>query len=219
MADIFQIHAEARTDQGTRVSRRLRRSGRVPAVLYGAGKDTTWVSVGHKEISHALNHEAFYSHILTLTIDGKPEQVVLKDLLRHPFKRQILHVDFLRVKANEKLVMHVPVHFVGEASSPGVKAGGVVSKLKTDIEIRCLPKDLPEYIELDISKMDLDQTYHLFDLKLPKGVELALAHMDEEHNHPIVSIHMPRAVKEDVEVAAAPVEEAEAPAEENPSEE
>lgn len=206
MADIFQIDAVVRTEKGTSASRRLRHAGKVPAVIYGAGKDPQWVSIGHKEISHALAREAFYSHILTMNIDGKSEQVVLKDLLRHPFKKLILHADFLRINPNEKLSMHVPIHYIGEAESPGVSEGGVVSKLKNDVEIRCLPKDLPEYIEIDVSKLELDQTYHLSDLKLPKGVELAGIHLDDEHNLPIISIHLPRAAKEETPEAEAEVE-------------
>jgi large subunit ribosomal protein L25 len=197
MADKFQLTANARTESGTGVSRRLRRAGLIPAVIYGAGKNPEWISLSHKDISHALNHEAFYSHILTIQVDGgKSEKVVLKDLLRHPFKRQILHADFLRVNASEKLTMNVPIHFAGEESAPGVKAGGVLSKQKTEVEIRCLPANLPEFIEMDISTMKMDQTLHLSDLKLPQGVELALLKLDDEHNLPIASIHQPRAAKE-----------------------
>jgi large subunit ribosomal protein L25 len=182
----------------------------VPAVVYGAGIENQAIVLEHKLISKALENEAFYSHILTLKVDGKKaEQVVLKDLQRHPYKPKIMHVDFLRVKASEKLTMHVPIHVVGEDVCVGIKLqGGVISRLATDVEIRCLPANLPEYIELDISATEIDTTLHFSDLNLPKGVEVVALMFDEPHDEAVLSIHKPHLAKEPEEgaIEAAPEE-------------
>lgn len=196
MSISFELNAETRNDIGKAASRRLRRlEGRTPAVVYGAGKDAISVTLSHKELSMALEHEAVYSHILTLNIDGKAEQVVLKDLQRHPYKPMIVHADFLRIRAKEKLTMNVPLHFINEDTAPGVKDGGVVSHLMNEVEIRCLPANLPEFIEVDVAELTMDSSLHLSDIKLPSGVELTIE-LDDEHNQPIVSIHKPRAAIE-----------------------
>ncbi len=205
MAQLFELNAENRTTTGKAAARRMRRDeGKVPAVVYGAGKEPQSITLLHNEISQALNYEAVYSHILTLKIDGKSEQVVLKNLLRHSTKPRIMHVDFLRVKAKEKITMKVPLHYLGEEEAPGVKEGGVVSKLMTELEISCLPAHLPESIDIDISKLELDQSLHLSDIKLPSQVELAAGEIDEEHDQAIVNVHIPRVVEEPEE---APAEE------------
>ena len=152
----------------------------------------------------ALENEAVYSSILSLSIDGKAIQVVLKDLQRHPFKSRVLHADFLRINANEKLTMSVPLHFLGEDVAPGVKEGaGMISHLMTELEIKCLPANLPEYIEVDISTLQLDHALHLSDIKLPNGVELAHAIVDARHNYPVVAIQKPRAEEEVAATAVA----------------
>lgn len=186
----FEVNAQARQDQGKGASRRLRRAGQVPAIVYGAGKEATPVTVRHSEMLRHLEHEAFYSHILTLNLDGKTEQVVLKDLQRHPARPIIMHADFMRVSETEKLTMHVPLHFLNETACVGVKqGGGVVSHQMVEIEIRCLPKDLPEYIAVDLINLQLGQMIHLSELQLPAGVEIpALAH-GAEHDLPVVTIH------------------------------
>jgi large subunit ribosomal protein L25 len=206
MANHFELSAETRNNLGKGPVRRLRRlEGKVPAVVYGAGKPAQSIMLMHRQLVHALQNEAFYSHILTLDVNGVAEKVVLKDLHRHPSKPLIMHADFLRVSATEKLTMHVPLHFINEDKAHGVKLqNGIISHLLNEVEIRCLPGDLPEYIEIDMSELKLDQTIHLSDLKLPKGVELvALAHDDDR---PVVNIHKLVAVEES-ETLAIPAAE------------
>jgi large subunit ribosomal protein L25 len=213
----FELDAELRNDIGRGASRRLRQANKVPAVMYGAGEAAVSVILDHNKTMQALSHEAFYSHILTLKMGQKNEKVILKAIQRHPVKPRIQHIDFLRVKADQKLHMQVPLHFIGEENAPGVKDGGVFSHIMSGVEVSCLPADLPEFIEVDLSGMELNQTLHLTELKLPKGVELvALAHGAEGHDLPVVSIHVPRVIEEEVVEAvaeeAAPAE-GEAPAE------
>lgn len=207
----FNITAESRSDMGKGASRRLRREDKVPAVIYGAGKDAASITIDHNSLFHHLEHEAFYSHILNITVDGKAEKAVLKDLQRHPFKPTILHADFLRVSATEKLRMNVPLHFTGGEDAPGVRIdGGMVTHNVSDVEISCLPGDLPEYLEVDLAELEMDQSLHLSDIKLPKGVEiLALTH-GADHDLPIAAIHKTRAIADDeaeAEVEAAPESE------------
>lgn len=200
----FEIEANIRREEGKGASRRLRREAKVPAVVYGGGKEPISLSLEQKQMNKAMENEAFYSHILTLKVEGTPESVILKAVQRHPYKPQLLHIDFLRIKADEKLLMHVPLHFIGEEKAPGVvEGGGVVLHLMNDAEVSCLPRDLPEYLEVDISAMEMNQTLHLSDLKLPKGVELtALLHQDDKG---VVSIQPPRAEEEPEVVEAAPL--------------
>jgi len=195
---IFDLKAEVRTDLGKGASRRLRRlKDYMPAIIYGADKDPLSIMINHNSMLHALEHEAFYNHILTIHIDNKKEEVVLKDLQRHPAKRRILHADFQRIKAGEKIHMHIPLHFTGEDIAPGVKVGGgMVSHNLTEVEVTCLPNDLPEFIEVNLSNLELEDIIHLSDLKLPKGVELvALSHGDNEHNQAVAAIHKTRGAK------------------------
>lgn len=207
----FELEAQVRKDVGKGASRRLRHSNKVPAVVYGAGEPAVSLILEHDKMRHVSSNEAFYSRILTLKIEGKEEKVILKAMQRHPSRPRIAHMDFLRVRADQKLHMHVPLHFIGEEKAPGLKEGGVFSHVISDVEVSCLPADLPEFIEVDVAGMALDQTLHLSDLKLPKGVELvALSHGVEDHDLPVISIHIPRAVEEEVPVAAA--EEGEAAA-------
>lgn len=208
----FEIEAELRSDIGKGASRRLRYADKVPAVVYGAGEDALSLTLDHNKTLHALSHEAFYSHILTLKVGKKSEKVILKAMQRHPAKPRIQHIDFLRVRADQKLHMHIPLHFKGAEDAPGLNDGGVFSHVISDIEVSCLPADLPEFIEVDVSGMVLDQVLHLTDLKLPKGVELvAFAHGVEGHDSPVVTLHIPRIIEE--EVVAAPVEGEEGAAE------
>ena len=191
----FEIEATVRSDIGKGASRRLRRDDKVPGIIYGAGQPATSITFEHKKIAKSLEQEAFYSHILTLKTDSNSEMVILKDVQRHPYKARILHVDFQRVRSDQKLHMNVPLHFTGGDMAPGAKeAGGIISHIETNVEISCLPADLPEFIPVDISNMQLNDILHLSDLKLPKGVELvALAHGDDK---PVISIHIPRVVEE-----------------------
>ncbi len=196
MSDNFTLKAMARKDVGKGASRRLRRcQDQFPAIIYGSNKEPMMIAIAQNVMSKALENEAFYSHILTLNVDGKTEKVVLKDLQRHPYEPRFLHADFLRISASEKITMQVPVHVVGDNVAPGVKQGGIVSHQVTSLEIRCMPGDLPEFIEVDISSLELDHTVHLSDLTAPHGVEF----MDTSHdNDPaIAAIHLPRAAKMD----------------------
>jgi len=203
MSTGFELTAVSRTDLGKGATRRLRKENKVPAVVYGAGSEPVSITLGHNELLHSTENEAFFSHILSLKIDGKKENVVIKDLQRHPSKAILMHADFLRINLNEKLKVHVPIHFIGEDVAPGVKQGGVVTHDMVDVEVECLPKNLPEFIEVDISELDLGDSVHLSDLTAPKGTELvALIHGDLQ----VVSIQANRAaLLEDEEAPEAEV--------------
>jgi large subunit ribosomal protein L25 len=210
MAIDFTLVAETRNAKGKGASRRLRRADKVPGVLYGGEQPAVPVALDHNSLLKHLEHEAFYSHILTVKLDGKEEKAVLRDLQRHPHKPRIVHLDLQRVSATQKLRMRVPLHFTGADVAPGVKqSGGVVSHLLSDVEVSCFPQHLPEFIEVDLSQVKLNESVHLSHLRAPEGVELvALAHGDDRA---VASIHMPRVVEEE-----KPAEEA-APAEGQPA--
>jgi large subunit ribosomal protein L25 len=183
--------------KGKGASRRLRNAGKIPAILYGGHKDPVSLQLNANEMAKHLEQEAFYSHILTLSCEGQTEKVVLKDMQRHPYKVQVLHVDLLRVDEHEKLSMRVPLHFVNEDKCIGVKQeGGAISHLLTEVDIECLPKDLPEFIEVDVSEVHVGQTLHLGDLTLPSGVELAAAAHGGDTAQGIFSVHAPRVAEE-----------------------
>ncbi len=210
MSVTFEFEARMRTQCGKAEARRMRREqDLIPAIVYGADKAPQSISMLHKDIFHALENEAVFSHILKLKLGDNIERVVIKDVQRHAYKPKILHVDFLRVKMKEKITMNIPFHFEGEKEAPGIKEGGQLTKSMADIEIRCLPADLPEFITIDVSKMVLDQTQHLSDLQLPSGVELVQVTLDEEHDHPIVSCHLPKVMQEDIEAEQQETERAE----------
>ena len=216
----FELVAEARTDVGKGASRRLRRDGKLPGIVYGTGKEASMITLQHNTVMHNLEHEAFYSQILSLKTGSETESVVLKDLQRHPYKRTLLHIDLLRVDANETLTMRIPLHYINEEKCTGVKnEGGIISHLMTDIDIVCLPKDLPEYIEVDMLEVALNDTLHLSDLKLPEGVEIhALLHGGDD-SQPVASVNAPKVVASDeAEDAAAAAEEAAEGAEAAPEE-
>ncbi len=199
MNQSFEIEAVSRDVQGKGASRRLRREGLVPGIIYGGGKDPEMIATPHNRLLQLLEHEAFYSHILTVKVDGKAQRVVLKDLQRHPAKPFVLHLDLLRVADSDRIKMHVPLHFTNEDSAPGVKAGGKAAHMLTDVEIICEAGKLPEYIEVDMGGMQLGDTIHLSELKLPEGVEIvALTHGDEqEHDTGVVAIHAPKGAATD----------------------
>jgi LSU ribosomal protein L25P len=202
----FVIEAEPRSAQGKGASRRLRSVGKVPAIVYGGGVDPLQVEVDHNELQKQLKHEAFYSHLLTLRLGGAEQVVVLKDLQRHPVRPQILHLDLQRVREDQPLRMHVPLHFKNAEVSPGVKtAGGVVEHYVIQVEVECLPRALPEYIEVDLSEMNINESVHLSGLKLPEGV--ALVEMKHGNDAPVAAIHLPRAaVESDSEASPAAAE-------------
>lgn len=208
----FKLSLETRADKGKGASRRLRHSDMVPGIIYGDGKDSLSVSIAHKDLAYQLDNEAFYSHILDVTVDGgKAENVVLKDLQRHPSKARILHFDLLRVNANEKIIMNVPLHFTGEDVAPGVKLqGGNVSHHSIDVEISCLPKDLPEFLTVDLAELNVGDAAHLSDIVVPDGVTVVALTHGAEHDQPVASIHLPRgAIEDDVDAAVAEGEAAE----------
>ncbi|MCY1287116.1 50S ribosomal protein L25 [compost metagenome] len=195
----FALNAEARSDLGKGASRRLRRNANlVPAVVYGGEKAPQSVSLLAKDLAKLLENEAAFSHVISLNVSGATETVLIKALQRHPAKGFVLHADFQRVVAGQKLTAHVPLHFINEATSVGVKqGGGEVSHTISEVEVSCLPKDLPEFIEVDLAKVEVGQTVHLSDLKAPKGVELvALAHGNDLA---VANIHASRVVKEEGE--------------------
>ena len=204
MSEAFELEAKSREDQGKGASRRLRRlEKRIPAIIYGGKTPPQAITLDHDNFWHHLENEAFFSHIITITVDGKAEDVLLKDLQRHPAKNIVMHADFLRVDKNQAIVVHVPLHFINEESCHGVKMeGGRVSHSMTDIEIRCLPKDLPEYIEVDMTDVACGQIVHLSDVKLPEGVEsVALSH-GSEHDLAVASVNAPKGGSDDEDEAA-----------------
>lgn len=213
MAVSFQLNAEPRADMGKGASRRLRRVGKVPGILYGGKQEPTSVTFEHREVAKSLESEAFYSHILTVNLDGKAERAVLKDLQRHPFKPIIMHLDLQRVTDTDKIRIHVPLHFKGEDVAPGVKLGnGIFNHLMKHVDITCLAKDLPEYIEVDVSGLNVGESVHLSDLKLPSGATIPGLVAGSEHDLPVVSLVLPRAALEAEEAAPAAPAEGAAPA-------
>ncbi|HET7396621.1 MAG TPA: 50S ribosomal protein L25/general stress protein Ctc [Gammaproteobacteria bacterium] len=215
MAISFNLSAEARNDKGKGASRRLRRADKVPGILYGAGESALHLTFNHNEVRNNLQHEAFYSHILKIKVGKDEHQAILKDVQRHPSKPIIMHMDLLRVKDDQEIRVHIPLHFKGEKEAIGVKTqGGVVSHNLIELEIACLPRYLPEYIEVDITNLELGHAVHMSDIKLPEGVRIVQLAYGEEHNLPVVAIHHPRVTVDEEPVAAtAAAEGAAAPAE------
>ena len=204
----FNIKATVRTDKGKGASRRLRHAVKVPAILYGGKDEPIALELDHNKVNNMADYEAFYSHILTLEIDGKKHQAILKDMQRHPYKPKLTHLDFQRVEKGHKLHTHVPLHFLNEETAKGVKdEGGVVVHHVNDVEIMVLPKDLPEYLEVDIANLSVGDTIHLTDLNLPEGVELVELTKGEDHDQAVVSITAPRVEKEESEDEAPAADE------------
>jgi large subunit ribosomal protein L25 len=210
MAKDFDLIAEIRADSGKGASRRLRQAGKVPAILYGAGKAPTPLTFETNQLLRKMEQEAFFSSVLTVKVGGKSQQAILKDVQTHPAKRMVLHLDLQRIVADEKIRMTVPIHFMNEGIAPGVKAGGSISHMVTEVEVTCLPADLPGYLELDIGQLELDDLLHLSDIPLPSGVEIHDLVLDNDRS--VVSIHIIKEVVEEVEEAEA-VEGEAAPAE------
>lgn len=209
MQENFELNAVSRDDQGKGASRRLRHEGMVPGIIYGGDKEPEMIATKHNELVHHLENEAFYSHILTVNVDGTAQKVVLKDLQRHPAKPFIMHLDLLRVSGSGRIKMNVPLHFVNEEACPGVKAGGIVSHTITEVEVACVADALPEFIEVDLAEMNVGDAIHLSELKMPEGVEvLALTH-EGEHDTGVVAIHAPKGSSDD----AAEADDAEGEAE------
>jgi large subunit ribosomal protein L25 len=204
----FTFGADARAAQGKGASRRLRHAGKVPAILYGGGQEAEALTLDQRNLLTMIENERFYSSIVRIQINGRNQEAIVKDIQMHPAKNLVVHVDLQRVQESEQIRIRLPIHFKNEAVSPGVKLqGGVVSHMRADVEVVCLPKDLPEFIELDLAAMNINDTKYLADLPLPAGVTIPeLAH----RNAAVVSIHSPRAQEEaapaEAAAAAAPAE-------------
>jgi large subunit ribosomal protein L25 len=200
----FKLDATARNDLGKGASRRLRRlAGEVPAIVYGGNVAPLNVSVSHNELIKHLEHEAFYSHIINLNVDGVVQDVILKDLQRHPAKPVVLHADFLRIDRNTRLTTHVPLHFINEATSKGVKIqGGKVVHNLTQINVSCLPHNLPEFIEVDLASAEVGTIIHLSDLKLPSGVTSVDLAQGADHNLAVATIVKPKGGAEEATTEA-----------------
>ncbi len=194
MSDQFELQAEVRVDLGKGASRRLRRlADHVPAIIYGGDRDPQPLTLVRKDLEKALENEAFYSHVLTINVGNDKQKAILKDLQRHPARESVMHADFLRVNENKAIKLHVPIHFINEASSYGVKTqGGIVQHQETDIEVQCLPSKIPEYIEVDMLKVEIGQIIHLSDITLPEGVTSVALALGEDHDLAVASIIAPK---------------------------
>ena len=207
----IELNAELRTDTGKGASRRLRHANKIPAILYGAGKDPENLALAQKDVQYELQHEAFFTQVLELNIGGKKQDVLLRDLQHHPYKQDILHMDFQRVEAKKEMHVNVPLHFINEDIAPGVKTeGGAVSHVMSEVEVVCLPKNIPEFIDVDLSELHLGEIVHLSDLKMPAGVEVFALKQGEEHDSAVASIHA-RKVAEEPEAGEAAGEAAAEP--------
>jgi large subunit ribosomal protein L25 len=207
MAAKFEVTAEPRTAKGTGASRRLRRTGKVPGIVYGAGKEAVPVAFDHNAMLRNLDQEAFHTSILTVSLDGSQDQAILRDYQMHPVRPQILHIDLQRISATEKIHMSVPLHFLGQDVAPGVKQdGGLVNHLMTEVDITCLPHQLPEYLEVDMSNVNLNESVHLSNIKLPEGVAITqLAHGGDDLAVATITIVKEEEVIAPVAEAAVPV--------------
>ena len=217
MSTNFTINAKSREDTGKGASRRLRRmTGEVPAIIYGGKKDAEKISILHKEITKALENDAVYSSIISLSIDGKAEDTIIKDIQRHPAKQIILHMDFLRVSKTTKLQTRVPLNFINEDTCVGVKlGGGLIAHTMTDIEVSCLPKDLPESIDVDMAEVDVGQIVHLSDLTLPDGVESVSLSQGADYDLTVATVNKQKAVEIDEPSESESTEDTSAESSEN----
>ncbi len=216
MSDQFEVQAELREDMGKGASRRLRRlADLVPALIYGGDKDPQPLTIVRKDLEKSLENEAFYSHVLTVNVGGDVQKAILKDLQRHPARDTVMHADFLRVDDKVALKVHVPIHFLNEETCHGVKMqGGMIQHQETDIEVQCLPGDIPEYIEVDMAAIETGQIVHLSDVPLPEGVTSVALALGEDHDLAIASVIAPKGGGEEEEIEAAiEVDEEEAPEE------
>ncbi len=212
MAQDYDLIADIREDEGKGASRRLRRQGKVPAIIYGAGRPARALTLDHNRVVQQLENEKFFSSVLHIRVGEKSQAAIIKDIQRHPAKRQIMHMDFQRIVEDQVIRMNVPIHLVGADVAVGVKqGGGTVTQMRNDVEVVCLPKDLPEYLDLDITELELDGLMYLHDIKLPEGVEIPELAQETEQDQPVVSIHV---IKEEViEEEVVEVEPGEVPVE------
>ena len=217
MSNTIELVAENRTDTGKGASRRLRHADKVPAILYGGRRDSRSITLDHSILLQHLENEAFYSSILSITIGDKTQPCILKDVQRHPAKNRILHVDLQRVLEDEAIRVNVPLHFIGEDVCPGVKMGGVISHLMNEIEVVCLPKNLPEYIDVDLSEVELDGMVHLSELTIPEGVQVPQLAPEDGRDPGVASVQRVKAVVEEEEAEEGEIGE-EAPEEDGETE-
>ena len=207
MTDLLTLEAEVRTDLGKGASRRLRHADKVPAILYGENKESVSLTLAHKDVFRAQQEETFYTQVLTLNIAGKPVECLIKDMQRHPFKQLVMHLDFIRIDANHVVHAKTAIHFINEDEA--AKTGANIAHHMNEIAITCLPKDLPEFITIDLAGLELGQTLHLSDVTFPAGVTSDELAKGEEHDLAVVSAKAPKAAKV--------VDDEEAPAEEAPA--
>ena len=197
MTDLFTLDAEVRTDLGKGASRRLRHANKIPAILYGEGQEPVSLTLAHNKVFRAQEEEAFYSHVLTLNVDGKPVECLIKDMQRHPFKPIIMHLDFLRIDATHAVHTNVPVHFINEENV--AKSGATIAHHVSEIAVTCLPGNLPEFIEVDLADLEVGQTLHLSDVTLPEGVTSDELAKGEGHDLAVVTANAPKGKAEDSE--------------------
>ena len=212
----FEVVAQPRAALGTSANRRLRRSGRIPANLYGGGKDPTPLSLEENRIRKQIENEAFAAHILTVKVEDEESQAVLKSVHRDPVTNRVIHMDFQRISARSEIHMHVPLHFVNEEDCPGKRAGGIVTHLLVEVEVGCLPKDLPEYIEVDMASLDVGDSVHLSELALPEGVHLMVLAHNPDNDQPVVSVQPPQKLEVEEVVEGEEIDLEEAPAPDTP---
>jgi large subunit ribosomal protein L25 len=215
MSDQFELSAEVRGDMGKGASRRLRRlAGQVPAIIYGGTTEPTPLTLISKDLEKALENEAYYSHVLIINIGKKKEKAILKDMQRHPARNTVTHADFLRVDDKVALKVHVPIHFLNEDTCHGVKTeGGMIQHQTTDIEVQCLPGDIPAFIEVDMLELQVGQIVHLSDIKLPEGVTSVALALGETHDLAVASVQAPKGIEEEEDAVEADGEEGEEGAE------
>ncbi len=193
----FELNATLREDQGKGASRRLRHANLLPAVVYGGGKDAVSITLLQKDIQHKLPDESFYSQVLSLNIEGEKEDVLIRDIQHHPYKIEVMHMDFIRVDAKKVVHVFSQLHFSGEDVAPGVKhEDGVISHVMTEVEVECLPGKIPEFIAVDLSEMHVGDIIHLSDLKMPEGVEVLALKQGEDHDTAVASMHVRKVVEE-----------------------
>ena len=203
MSEAIILNAVMRKDVGKGASRRLRHEDKVPAIIYGGEAEPVQVTLEGRAVRRALDAESFYSQIITLEIEGAAQQVILKDVQRHPAKEFAMHMDFLRVDATHAVTTHVPLHFLNEDTCVGVKAGGAINHARVEVEVKCLPADLPEFIEVDMAEVELGAHLHLSDLNLPEGVQLVALLQSEGHDLDVASVQKTRGAAEESEEEAS----------------
>ena len=203
----FEVVAQPRTALGTSASRRLRRTGMIPAILYGGGKDSVPLSLDEHRIRKQIENEAFAAHILTVKVEDEESQAVLKSVHRDPATDRVIHMDFQRISASSEIHIRVPLHFINEEDCPGKKGGGIVTHLLVEVEVGCLPKDLPEFIEVDMASLDVGDSVHLSEIPLPEGVRIMTLVHNPDNDQPVVSVQHPQKLEAELETEGEELDE------------